>query len=146
MLERLLDDLRMDPALIASAEYWLRQRASSIAGELASASNADASTTLARNIVYLGTGFKDGRLDMLYVGKTARGYSRIAEHIRATVAWKIAGAEAAPLHYQTAAGCDRVIYFNLVEATSGNSAEAAITLAIWEWLLCWLLGTFPAEC
>jgi hypothetical protein len=108
---------------------------------LSTAASSD-SGGLPSRIVYLGVGIKDDHVKMLYVRKTIRGYARISEHLRSTVAWQIAGADAAPLHYQTAAGCDRVVYFNLAEATSGSSAEAAITLAIWEWLLRCLLGAF----
>lgn len=143
-LVRLLQDLhlRIDAPLVA--EYWTEQRADSVAGQLAASRTADSSASggLRSSIVYLAVGIKDGRVKMLYVGKTGRGYSRIAQHIRATVAWQIAGADAAPLHYQVAATCSQIIYFPVIEALSPDASAAATTLAIWEWLLCWMLGAF----
>lgn len=144
VLGRLLEHLHLQPAAPLTAQYWLQQRSESVVGQLAASATAVSSSSsgLPGSIVYLGVGIKDDQVKMLYVGKTSRGYTRISEQLRATVACQIAGADAAPLHYQTAARCDQVIYFPMIEAVSKEVAAAATTLAIWERLLCWMLGTF----
>ncbi|PWN20759.1 hypothetical protein BCV69DRAFT_277425 [Microstroma glucosiphilum] len=80
VLTRLVEDLRLRPAETHTAKYWLDQRACSLAGQLAARSRASSSSSLPKKLIYLGVGIDDDRVKMLYVGKTIRGYTRIAEH------------------------------------------------------------------
>ncbi|CAO1632272.1 unnamed protein product [Parajaminaea phylloscopi] len=102
------------------------------------------------NIVYVGLAIGPDTPDSgirtlngVYVGKTRWATVRGVQPMPAMAKWTIAGAESAPLHYQTAVRSDEVLYVPAIVLGSAVAKdEADVLLAIWEWALCWALGTY----
>ncbi|CAO1632268.1 unnamed protein product [Parajaminaea phylloscopi] len=93
--------------------------------------------------IYIGIGWSGQYASALYVGKAINITSRVASHMREEALVRIAEDEGAPLHNQAFAGCDRVHYFPAIELPKDlDRQQIDDLLAVGEWLVCWMLGSY----
>ncbi|CAO1627416.1 unnamed protein product [Parajaminaea phylloscopi] len=139
LADALVDQLSVSTAPLARESWWRRF------SRLALSDSKDGGKFAGHAGVYVGVGFKDEKLTMVYVGRTFLPLEvRVGQH----VGWAESPFKASRTscwHYRLAKGCDRVVYLPLVAFSDRASSACREGTTVAEWYFSDLLGTFAMD-